>query len=89
MDSPDLSHHPYLCAGYQNMCRWNLFQLVQHDRIQALDYYCRLDTHSYVRSPLGYDIFDFMAAQRLKYGFVAVENEPSHVITGASACSII
>ncbi len=58
--------------------------LVQHPRIQALDYYCRLDTHSFVRSPLGYDLFDFMAAGRLAYGFVAVESEPAHVITGAT-----
>ncbi len=70
-------------AGYQNMCRWNFLQLVRHPRIQALDYYCRLDTHSFVRSPLGHDVFDFMAARRLKYGFVVAEEEPAHVITGA------
>ncbi len=67
------------------MCRWNVFQLVQHERIQTLDYYCRLDTHSFVRSPLSFDIFDFMAARQLKYGFVGIEEEPAQVITGANA----
>ena len=67
------------------MCRWNFMRLVLHPRIQALDYYCRLDTHSYVRSPLTYDLFNFMAAQRLAYGFVAVEVEPPHVIKGAQS----
>ena len=65
------------------MCRWNFMQLVRHPRIQALHYYCRLDTHSFVRSPLGRDVFDFMAARRLKYGFVVAEEEPAHVIAGA------
>ncbi len=67
------------------MCRWTFLGLVQHPRIQALDYYCRLDTLSHVRSPLGYDVSEFMAAQRLKYGFVVSEQEPPHVITGATA----
>ena len=66
------------------MCRWNFLGLVQHPRIQALDYHCRLDTHSHVRSPLGYDVFEIMAARRLKYGFVVAEQEPPHVITGAT-----
>ena len=70
-------------AGYQNMCRWNFMGLVLHTRIQELDFYCRLDTHSYVRSPLGYDLFSSMAARRLAYGFIAVETEPAHVIAGA------
>ena len=65
------------------MCRWNLIGLIQHPRIQELDYYCRMDTHSYVRSPLGYDVFDFVAARELKYAFVAVEDEPAFVVTGA------
>ena len=69
------------------MCRWNFLQLVRHPRIQQLDYYCRLDTHSYVGSPLGYDIFDFMAGRRLKYGFIAVSDEPEHVITGMTSAS--
>ena len=81
------AHTPDKCfparAGYQNMCRWNLMGLMQHPRIQELEYYCRMDTHSYVRSPLGYDVFDFVAARKLKYAFVAVEEEAAHVMIGA------
>ena len=67
------------------MCRWNFMQLVIHPRIRALDYYCRLDTHSVVRSPMGHDVFEFMAARGLKYGFVDAEEEPAHVIKGTCA----
>ena len=87
-DASDALRPDSSAAGYQNMCRWNFMGLVRHPRIQALDYYCRLDTHSFVRSPLGYDLFDFMAARRLAYGFVAVESEPAHVIAGATPLTL-
>ena len=42
-------------AGYHNMCRWNLFGMVQHPRISNLQYYARMDSDSRFMKPVGTD----------------------------------
>ena len=37
-------------AGYHNMCRWNFMGMMQHPRVHGLDYYCRMDTDSRIKS---------------------------------------
>ena len=32
------------------MCRWNFMGLMQHPKIRDLDYYCRMDTDSRIKS---------------------------------------
>ena len=44
-------------------------------RMQHVSYYLRLDTDSYILSPIKYDIFNFMESRKLKYGYRAVLRE--------------
>jgi len=37
-------------AGYHNMCRWNFMGMMQHPKVRGLDYYCRIDTDSRIKS---------------------------------------
>ncbi len=39
-------------TGYHNMCRWNLFGMLQHPRIRDLQYYARMDTDSRFTEPV-------------------------------------
>ena len=39
-------------TGYHNMCRWNLFGMLEHPRIRDLQYYARFDTDSRFRKPV-------------------------------------
>lgn len=46
--------------GYRHMCRWQAGVVYEH--LADYDYYLRLDTDSFLRAPVEYNLFDHMRA---------------------------
>ena len=61
--------------GYRHMCRffgikiWHFFEDMNQQLGSAYRYVLRLDEDSFVLSPIGYDIFDYMKSNQFVYGF--------------------
>jgi Glycolipid 2-alpha-mannosyltransferase len=51
------------------MIRWWAMGAWEHPEISQLDFWCRLDSHSWVNSPIRYDMFRFMADGNFSYGY--------------------
>lgn len=74
----DFSSYPHGAAdpagswslGYLNMCRFFANEVFHHPALEPFDYYCRLDTDSFILVPVAYDIFKRAADVRAFYGFV-------------------
>ena len=49
---------------------------------RQLDYYCRLDTDSRINAPVPIDMFNYMAANGLHYGFVRRSTERGGLAEG-------
>jgi hypothetical protein len=63
--------------GYRHMCRFFANELFQRPELMDYEYYCRLDTDSYILSPIVFDLFEFAKAQAVDYGYIAVvDDEP-------------
>ncbi len=76
--------HPGFPMGYRHMCRMFSGDLYNIDFLKEYDYYLRLDTDSYIHTPLGYDIFKWAEKEECYYGFVApaVQKDNPKVIEG-------
>jgi mannosyltransferase len=70
--------------GYQHMIRFWFRSVFEHPRVRKLDYYLRLDTDSFILAPVTYDLFKFMRAHSLHYGYRAGTKDPSWVLGGLS-----
>lgn len=57
--------------GYRHMCRFFAGEIFNHPAIQKYDWYMRLDSDSFLLSDIRYDIFERMAANNQKYGYMA------------------
>ena len=86
--SPSLRKGSSQCPstlGYRHMCYFNSFQaipLLQQHGYADYDYIMRLDDDSHISSPVGYDIFRLMQANKKKYGFVKVMNDDPRCVKG-------
>jgi hypothetical protein len=76
--------HPGFSMGYRHMCRMFSGELYNFDVIRKYNYYLRLDTDSYIHTPLNYDIFDWAKNNNCYYGFIApaVQTDNPKVIEG-------
>lgn len=76
--------HPGFSMGYRNMCRFFSGELYNQSIINDYEYYLRLDTDSYILSPLNYDIFQFAKERDLIYGYCepAVQIDNPNVVVG-------
>ncbi len=70
--------------GYRHMCWFFSGGLYDQPIMQNYKYYLRLDTDSYILTPLMYDIFDMMEKGGHKYGYIeqAVQQDNPAVIEG-------
>lgn len=70
--------------GYRHMCWFFSGGLYKEPIMYSFKYYLRLDTDSYILSPLGYDIFEQMQSVGYKYGYIedAVQKDDPAVIQG-------
>ena len=79
--------HPGFTMGYRHMCRFFAGDIFNNDIIQQYDYYMRLDTDSFILSPLNFDIFDWAKDNKCFYGYIepAVQYDNPKVAEGLSA----
>lgn len=66
--------------GYRNMCQ--LFFSEIYSYIQGYDWYMRLDTDSFIESPIEYDLFDYLDKNNKIYGYTAELAEWPPVVIG-------
>ena len=60
--------------GYRHMCRFHSGGIYRDPRLQKYDYYWRLDSDSYIYSPIAYDPFERMETEGLEYAFMCDED---------------
>lgn len=68
--------------GYMHMCRFFSGEIYNHDAMKNYDWYWRLDSDSYLHSPIKYDLFSFMEIQGFTYGYLGytLKDLPDFVI---------
>jgi alpha 1,2-mannosyltransferase len=71
---------PNMGWGYRNMC--NFFHSDIFSYLKEYDYYCRLDTDSYLISELHYDIFTTMVENNFEYGYIGEVLENPEAVVG-------
>jgi hypothetical protein len=65
--------------GYYHMCNFQAYGIYETE-LSNYEYYLRLDSDSYILSPIDYDLFDYMKDNNLKYGYMRDEEiELDHV----------
>ena len=76
--------HPGFSMGYRHMCRFFSGELYAYSVLKNYDYYLRLDTDSYIHTPLNYDIFEWAKDNECYYGYIspAVQKDNLKVIEG-------
>lgn len=57
-------------------------EVFQIPEVRALQYYCRLDSDSYLLDNVKDDVFSFMEENNYKYGYRVDMDEPEYVIHG-------
>lgn len=67
--------------GYRHMCRFQSGLIYQHPELQQYDWYWRLDSDSYILSPLAYDPFEKMAAEGKEYAYMDIEDMDAERVT--------
>lgn len=82
--------------GYRHMCWFFSGGLYKEPIMYSFKYYLRLDTDSYILSPVSYDIFEAMEKGGYKYGYIedAVQQDDPAVIidlwpTAERICTIL
>lgn len=70
--------------GYRHMCWFFSGGMYEQKIMENYGYYMRLDTDSYILSPLDYDIFKFMEDGKYKYGYIheGIQKDDPAVIKG-------
>ena len=56
--------------GYMHMCRFFANEIFYHPVLNDFEYYCRLDTDSYILSPVKSNIFEDVKTEGILYGFI-------------------
>jgi len=76
--------HPGFSMGYRHMCRFFSGEMYKYDIIKNYDYYLRLDTDSFIHTPLNYDIFEWAKVNECYYGFIApaIQQDNEKVVEG-------
>ena len=76
--------HPGFSMGYRHMCRMFSGEFYKLPIVQQYEYYIRLDTDSFIQTPLGYDIFKWAKENECWYGYVApaVQQDNEKVVEG-------
>ena len=56
--------------GYMHMCRFFANAIFYHPALAEYEYYCRLDTDSFILSPVTENMFEQVKAFNIYYGFI-------------------
>lgn len=69
--------------GYRHMCRYHSGGIYRDERLLKYDWYWRLDSDSYIHSPINYDPFEYMASNGKEYAYMSIEDgEVPSVVEG-------
>lgn len=69
--------------GYRHMCRFHSGGIYMDPRLSKYDYYWRLDSDSYLFSPINYDPFEKMRTNGYEYAYMCdEEGEIPSVVEG-------
>jgi len=68
--------------GYRHMCRFFSGLVYLNPILSDYDWYWRLDTDSFILSDISYDIFRFMKARHIIYGYINYRKEDQSVAVG-------
>lgn len=76
--------HPGFGMGYRFMCDFFAGSMYDQAVLQGYEYYLRLDTDSFILSPVRYDMFERMQSSGCEYGFIetALQQDEPAVIEG-------
>lgn len=64
--------------GYRHMCRFHSYYAYEY--LRDFDYYWRLDTDSFLKAPINYDVFGVMKKNDYIHGYVGTFTERESVI---------
>lgn len=67
-------------VGYRSMCHF--FFAGFYEYLKEYDYYCRLDTDSFLTGSIDFDPFEYMKKNKLLYGYIAELYESPNAIKG-------
>ncbi|CAD5124096.1 unnamed protein product [Dimorphilus gyrociliatus] len=62
-------------VNYRTMCRFQSFLVYEEPILDHLEYIWRLDDDSRILSDINYDVFNFMRAKKLLYGWTVVTQD--------------
>ncbi|EPZ31145.1 nucleotide-diphospho-sugar transferase [Rozella allomycis CSF55] len=68
--------------GYKKMIRFWFYEILYEDIVKQFDYYLRLDTDSFIHSPILEDPFEFMNFNNKSYAYRLITDEMPFVIEG-------
>lgn len=74
--------HPGFNLGYRHMCRFMSGDMFRNESILKYDWYCRLDTDSFILSRVGFDFFSKMQEGGFLYGFNEIQEDNPKVVEG-------
>ena len=76
--------HPGFPMGYRHMCRFFSGEMYKQSSLKEYNYYLRLDTDSFIHTPLNYDIFEWAEENKCYYGCIApaIQKDNPKVIDG-------
>jgi len=64
------------------MCRFHVKSVYEQPILNGLQYVWRLDDDSFIKTPVGYDVFRLMRDRRIQYGIAKVRSETGACIVG-------
>ena len=69
-------------VGYMHMCRFFANEIFKHPALDDFEYYCRLDTDSFILSPVLYNIFEDAKRNNIKYGYIndSIRDVPTYTV---------
>ena len=70
---PDFPSALGFSMGYRQMCKFFSGEIFKNENLEKYEYVWRLDTDSYILSPIQYDVFNRMKENNSKYGYINIQ----------------
>lgn len=85
---PDYPGSLGFSLGYRHMCRFFSGEIFKNEQlIKKYKYIWRLDTDSYILSPINYNVFKRLNENNAIYGYINIQHDHPGVIKGLWECS--
>jgi alpha 1,2-mannosyltransferase len=84
---PDYPGATGFSLGYRHMCRFFSGEIFKNEYLKKYKYIWRLDTDSYILSPINYNVFKRLKDNNAVYGYINIQHDHPGVIKGLWECS--